>query len=253
MKILILDIETSYIVGAVWGVYEQNVVSVLQDQYILGVGYAWNHLEGVHWKGLPDFPLYKKDKKSDKALVAHIVSLLDEADVVVAHNGIQFDIRKINGRILYHNIAQPSHYNVLDTKRIATQFGYHSRKLDELSRMLFGERKIKHDGIEMWTSCMADTYHEKAWKDMGKYCKQDVVLLKKLYDRMLGWTKNHPNWNIFRENGTNSCPKCGSGFLQKRGVKYSSLRKYQTYFCTSCRGWSSKDIIEQRTKTLKPI
>ncbi len=36
-----------------------------------------------------------------------------------------------------------------------------------------------------------------AWKVMEKYNKQDVLLLEKVYDRLLPWIKSHPNHHLF--------------------------------------------------------
>lgn len=100
-----LDIETSYIVGAVWQMWDTSVAQTLQDPYILGFGYAWNHLEQVHWVGMADFPAsFKRDNTDDKQVVKVLHKLLTEADVIVAHNGIAFDVKKIKGRFLVHGL-----------------------------------------------------------------------------------------------------------------------------------------------------
>lgn len=233
MKILHLDIETSYLIGAVWGMWEQNVATTIQDPYILGFGYAWNHLEGVYWVGMSDFALYKKDHTSDKLVVKELHRLLNEADVVVAHNGKAFDVKKIQGRFLFHRFSPPSSFKVVDTKLVAKQFGYPSNKLDELGRVLLGERKVKHDGIDLWTRCMAKKVDTEAWKQMETYCKQDVVLLKKLYNLMLPWITNHPNWNVYSDMPP-SCTNCGSGLIVKDGQDYTRTTVVQQYRCKRC-------------------
>lgn len=248
MKVLHLDLETAYTIGAVWGMWEQDVASVLQDSYILGVGYSWNHLSQVHWKGLPDFPLYKKDKKNDKELMKFILELLNEADAVVAHNGRAFDTRKINGRLFYHELPPPKPYHIIDTKVQSKQFGFISNKLDELARMTLGERKMKNDGIDLWTRCMSDKYDKEAWEQMEKYCKKDVILLKRYYKRMLGWVKGHPNWNLDADRDQ-SCPNCGSYHRQKRGTQQyegtTLTTIYQRFSCNECGKWYRGGVIKR--------
>src|SRR5882762_5134241 len=91
-KILFYDLETSYTVGAVWGLYKQNVAAVLRDPYILTVAWKWGDEKIVHVKSLRDFKLYKKDKKNDRDIVEFIrKELFDKADIIVAHNGNSFD------------------------------------------------------------------------------------------------------------------------------------------------------------------
>ena len=234
MRILHLDLETSYIIGATFGLWDTNIAQTLQDPYILGYGYSWNHLDEVHWVGMSDFPsFYKKDHTNDKLVVKELHKLVNEADVIVAHNGKSFDVKKTKGRFLYHGFEPPSSFQVVDTKLVAKQFGFPSNKLDELGRLLLGERKIKHDGIELWTRCMAKKIDEEAWKQMGDYCKQDVILLKKLYKRMLPWIDNHPNWNVY-EDRPDSCTNCGSGWIKKDGQSYTRTTVRQQYRCKGC-------------------
>lgn len=238
MKKLYVDIETSYIIGAVWQMWDTSVATTIQDPYILGFGYSWDHLEGTYWVGMSDFPsFYRKDHTNDKLVVKELHKLLTEADVVVAHNGKAFDVKKIKGRFLFHGMNPTSPFKVVDTKLVAKQFGFPSNKLDELGRVLLGERKIKHEGIEMWTRCMDKRIDTEAWKQMGDYCIQDVVLLKKLEHRMAPYNDSHPNWNA-HEDIPDSCSKCGSAQLRKEGFDYTRTTKVQMYTCKRCGGWS---------------
>jgi hypothetical protein len=238
MKILHVDLETAYIVGAVWQMWDTSVAQTLQDPYILGFGYAWNHIDKVHWVGMSDFPSsYKKDHTNDKQIMLVLHKLIEEADVIVAHNAKAFDVKKIKGRFMFHGLSPTSPFKVVDTKLVAKQFGFPSNKLDELSRVLLGERKMKHEGIELWTRCMDKKIDVAAWKMMGDYCKKDVILLKRLYQRMLPWVENHPNWNAYEELEM-ACTKCGSAQIKKEGFDYGKTTKVQMYSCRKCGGWS---------------
>lgn len=239
MRICHLDLETSYLVGATWGMWQQDVVTVLQDPYILGFGYSWNHLEGTHWIGMSDFPAYyKKHPNDDKLVVKALHKIFEEADVIVAHNGKAFDVKKSKGRFLIHGLTPPSFYKVVDTKTVAKQFGYPSNKLDELGRTLLHERKIRHDGIDLWTRCMAKKLDLEAWQKMADYCKQDVILLKRLYNLMLPWIDNHPNWNVYSDTPP-SCTNCGSGRLRQKGYRYNVTTRQQRFQCGKCGKYSS--------------
>jgi DNA polymerase III epsilon subunit-like protein len=162
---------------------------------VLGIGWKWAHEKQVHWIGQNETSTFAKDKINDFEVIRVAWELLDEADVVIAHNGKQFDIKKLNTRFLLHGLTPPAPYAVLDTKLIARRyFGFTSNKLDELSRQLDKERKLTHTGKKLWFDCMEGD--EKAWRLMGKYCKQDVLLLEKKYKSFLPWTEQHPNWNL---------------------------------------------------------
>ena len=243
MKILHVDIETAYTIGAVWQIYDTNVAQQLQDEYVLGFGWAWEHLKQVHWLGLPDFPgQYKKDHRCDKELMKALRKLLEEADVVVAHNGRSFDVRKIKGRMLINKLPPLPPFAVIDTKIEARKFGFVSNKLDDLARRLFGERKLKHDGIELWTRCMDRKYDKAAWEQMATYCKKDVVLLKRLYRELLPWMQNHPDWNVY-EGFKGACRNCGSHNVVRCGhrYQYTQRRRYQQYTCRGCGAYNRGD------------
>jgi hypothetical protein len=231
VKELLADIETAYTVGAVWGYFEQNVASVLEDEYILGIGYSFRHEKTVHWKGLPDFPLYKTDPKNDHDLIVFIADLIDGVDTVIAHNGRAFDMKKIRARMLYHGLQPLNEPRIVDTKvEVKKKFNFISNKLDELSRQLLGERKVKHSGIDLWTRCQSEKYDAGAWKEMGTYCKQDVVLLGKLYDLIRPWMDNPPNWNLHGERPP-CCPACGYPVFYKHGLRRNMTTTQQKYKC----------------------
>ena len=109
-KLLFLDIETAPIIGAVWKLYEDNVIWVERDTHLLMFSYKWGHEQSVKTCCLPDFPRYKRSKYDDKDLCRILHNLLDEADIVVAHNGDAFDVKKINARLIVNGFGPPSPY-----------------------------------------------------------------------------------------------------------------------------------------------
>lgn len=75
-----------------------------------------------------------------------------------------------------------------------------------------------------------------AWGRMEKYNIQDVLLLEKLYYKLLPWIKSLPNRNV--EADSHVCPSCGGKHLQKRGLNQTITASYQRYQCKSCGSWS---------------
>lgn len=243
MKILTLDIETSYTTGAVWGIWEQNVAETLEDWFVLGIGYKWKHWGKAEWKGLPDFPLYKKQPHNDKELMKFAHALINEADVVVTQNGISFDMKKLRMRFLYHGLPPIQEPKQVDTKRILKKhFAFNSNKLDEVARQLFNDRKLKHPGIEMWTGCMKGD--EKSWALMAKYCKKDVLLTEKLYETLLPYIDNHPNWNLYGDR-PDCCPNCAHPLIRKSGFRYNVSTVQQKYVCGRCKHIFSGESVKR--------
>ena len=232
-KILFLDLETSPSLGWVWAKWQTNVIDFKTDWYVLSVAWKWADESRIHVLGLDDFPRFKQDREDDKPLMKILWKLLDEADIVIAHNGDSFDLPKANTRFLTHKLNPPTPYKTIDTLKIARKvFMFDSNKLDDLGRYLGIGRKIPHTGFHLWRGCMNG--EPEAWAKMKKYNQHDVELLEKVYYIMRAWDKNHPNVN---QGNLEACPKCGSQKIQRRGFSYTLLRRKQRYQCRECLGW----------------
>lgn len=235
-KILIYDIETSPNLGFIWGKYEQDVIEYVSEWHMLCFAYRWLGENKTHVVALPDFGLYKKDPSNDLELIKVLYSLFDEADVLIAHNGDRFDQKKSQARFIYHGMTPPSPYKQVDTLKVAKQhFSFNSNKLDDLGQHLGLGRKVTTGGFALWKGCMDGNM--KAWEKMKKYNKQDVVLLEKVYKKMLPWITNHPSLALM-DGRPSSCPRCGSSKIHRSGKKvYTKVSSAQRYRCYDCGGW----------------
>ncbi len=235
LRVLLFDCETSANLSYTWGKYEQNVIAFEQEWIILSIAYKWLDEDEIHVHALPDFPLYKKDKDSDKELVGKLWEVMNEADVIIGHNARKFDVKKANSRFVINGYGPPSPAKVVDTLCMARKyFGFNSNKLNDLGQTLGLGEKVETGGFKLWRSCMAGDL--KAYKLMKKYNAQDVALLEKVYLKLRTWDTGHPNLGILNEE--DACHKCGSMNTQKRGYSYTKLCRYQRIFCMDCRSWS---------------
>lgn len=243
-KVLVFDIETSPNLGYIWGKWQQDVIRFEREWYVLCFGYKWLGERKTNVVALPDFRGYKKDPENDYHVVKALWELFDEADIVIAHNGDAFDIKKMNMRFLTHGLPPPSPYKSIDTYKVARKyFKHNSLKLDDLGKLLGVGQKADTGGFDTWLGCMRGD--PAAWARMTKYNKQDVVLLEKVYYALRPWMDNHPGINLI-EGVLNGCPKCGSTKLQRRGtLKTTKSLVYQRYQCQNCFGWSQARVAER--------
>lgn len=247
-KILYYDIETAPNLSFVWGHYEQNVIMHEREWYMLCVSYRWEHEKKSHVTSLVDFPAaYKKDPENDFHVVKKLWDLFNEADIVIAHNGDKFDMRKANARFVAHGLGPVSPVKAVDTLKVARRyFMFNSNKLDHLGAHLGVGRKAPTGGFETWAGCMRGDMAQ--WKSMIKYAKQDVDLLRSVYMKLRPWMTNHPNLNVF--DSSEGCPTCGSTNLQKRGVKTTQVSVYQQFQCNDCKSYSRERLAD--TTAVKP-
>jgi DNA polymerase elongation subunit (family B) len=237
-KILLLDIETAPILGYAWGIREVDLIHVIEPTYILCYAYKWLDKPTVHTRALCDFRGYKRNRKSDKALVQSLWDILDEADVVIAHNGDAFDIKKINSRFAVHGLAPPTPYKSIDTLKISrAAFKFDSNKLDNIGRYLEVGNKLPHTGVHLWLGCMNGD--RASWKMMKDYNAQDVRLLEAVYEQLKPWAKNHPILTAITPRKNTSCPVCLSSDVQSRGFNIAKFKKTPRFQCQPCGHWFS--------------
>lgn len=234
MKVLILDIETAPNIAYVWAAWKQNIYQKqwVKKSHIMSFAAKWLHHDEV---------MYKENRKEDDAvLVKELFNLLDEADIVVAHNGKKFDIPMIIGRGVVHQYKPPSPFFVVDTCVVARQeLRLVSNSLANLCEELNLPLKQDHEkfpGFELWLECLRG--NDEAWEEMKDYNVADIVSLEALYLRLLPYMKHHPNVSTFIEGEVVECPKCSSKDNEKRGTyRTKSGLTYQRFRCKSCGGW----------------
>jgi hypothetical protein len=164
-------------------------------------------------------------------LAMELWQLLDQADLVVAHN-IAFDSKKATARFIYHSFPPPSPYQTFCTLKAARKYAaFTSNKLDDLGQHLSIGRKVKHQGIHLWLGCMNGD--PKAWARMKAYNEQDVRLLHRVYLRLAPYATNHPNLTFFTGK-TNDCPVCQSDHTKRAGWAYVRTGKRQRMECLEC-------------------
>ena len=247
-KVLVFDLENSPLISYNWGIWEQNAIEVKEDWYILCFAYKWLGEKKTHIVALPDFKGYEKDKKNDYYVVKELWKLFNEAEIIIAHNGDAFDIKKANARFIQHELEPPTFYKTVDTLKIARQhFKFNSNRLDDLGRYFKLGRKLAHTGKHLWFGCMEG--NKSSWSLMKRYNIQDVVLLEKVYYKLRGWAKTQPNMNLTLGTYTN-CPVCGSEHIQRRGYRPTLTAIYRAYKCVNC-GKNFQGDIEKRPKPYK--
>jgi DNA polymerase elongation subunit (family B)/predicted RNA-binding Zn-ribbon protein involved in translation (DUF1610 family) len=229
MKILLLDIETAPNTAHVWGLWNQNVSinQLMESSYVM----CW----AAKWLGKKEIMFDSIIENTHANMIKGIKKLLDECDAVIHYNGSKFDIPTLNKEFLLLGLTPPSPYKEIDLLRTSrSKFKFPSNKLDYVAQALKVGKKTAHHGHDLWLQCM--TKDKKAWAIMKKYNKNDVVILEKVYEKMLGWIKPHPNHNEYTDKTV--CPSCGKDNLHKRGMTCNTKYVFQRYQCQNCGRWS---------------
>lgn len=209
------------------------------------------------WLGKEDVTYEDVSNQSEKQMLEKMFKLLDEADIVVAHNGDKFDLPHIQGRGLVLGLKPPAPYKTVDTVKVARdQFNFPSNSLEYLCKVLNLKNKKdghkKFPGFELWLGVLAN--NPEAWDEMREYNIMDILALEELYLMMRPWMNKHPNVGVYAEEAEKHlCPKCGSEHIHWRGYAYTNVGKYHRFQCNDCGGWGKTRHILQPVDVRKKL
>jgi uncharacterized protein YprB with RNaseH-like and TPR domain len=240
---LFFDIETSPNVGLFWqSGYKLTIPheNIIQERAIICVCWKWAGETRVHslsW-----------DDGCDKELLETFVPIMHIADEVVTQNGDKFDIPWLRTRCMKHQVPMAPHIVSIDTKKEAERgFYFNSTSLAYMGRFLDLGSKAPTGGFNLWKQVLLGN-DPKALRKMVRYCKQDVVLLEKLWDRMNPYVraKSHAGAT------TRDCPECGSAkvVVNKRRLTAAGYRKLSLQ-CTECGKYHT--VAESRWERPKAV
>ncbi len=253
-KILFLDIETAPAISAHWAMFKQNIgpVQVIRDWYILCYAAEWldnsKIITDAIWKHRKE---YKEDMYNDRTVVQGVKDLINQADIVVAHNGDDFDLKKIKTRMLFHRMPPYKPIKTVDTLKVARyNFGFMSNSLEHILRTMKLGHKKEHCGFGMWDGAMNGRKRDQI--DMLRYNVVDTKKLKEAYKLMLPYMERHPNVNLYAQViDREACPNCGSSDVQARGRVPAIVRLYQQFQCQDCKRWFRSHQAIKDTKKKK--
>lgn len=225
-KILIFDIETSPLTVYTWGLWNQNISlgQILEDWYVICWSAKWLNEDKI---------LNALGERFEEAdVISELWEMLDQADIVVAHNAKKFDVKKMNAKFIEYDLGQPSYYKVVDTLQIAKgNFAFTSNKLDYITKLLDGIGKHKTD-FSLWKGCM-DGDQDKM-NEMQAYCDQDVRELESIYLQLRSWDSSHPSFGMYNDLDEAQCNVCGCTDLEEVSVYTTGTSRFPVYQCQDC-------------------
>lgn len=227
-NILIFDIETAPIEVMTWGLFDQNmgINQIMNDWFMLCWSAKWLYEKKIHRAKVTPKEAVNKD---DSRITEELWHMLDKADIVIAHNGFSFDVKKANARFLKHNLPKPGYFKILDTLKVAKkEFNLTSYKLDFICSYLGLNRKKDTGGFQLWVDCCKGD--KKALDKMSRYCNNDVKILEEVYLELRPYIDNHPNLELYQEE-EGACPNCGSHNYIEKGTYKTQKRVYTSYRC----------------------
>jgi hypothetical protein len=236
VKTIFWDIETSLQLVSVFQLGNNDWIdpsSLVTERYIICASWRVEGEEKVNTVSVLDDPKrYKNDPHDDFFVVSTLRDVLAEADCLVGHNSDSFDLPYLNTRIIYHGLKPLPPMSSVDTYKVSkSKFKFNSNKLDYIAKYLkVGKKLSTTPGL--WMKVLKGD--KNAIKQMIVYNKHDVVILEKVFKKLIPYIPNYLNRELF---GGVGCPRCGSHKVQSRGYHRAISRVYRRFQCQKCFGW----------------
>jgi len=229
-RILIIDIETAPFLAYTFRRWKANIgqENVEKEGYILCYAAKWFGDDNIIFSRV-------QEPESDFEIVKEMKTLIDQADIVVAHNAVKFDMPTIATRMLFHGMTPFAPHKVVDTLKIAKQqFRFPSNSLESIAAYLgLNEQKMKHSGFGLWKRVMQ--MDEEAWNEMEEYNIQDILVLEKVYEKLRSWDKFAPNMALYKGSVLPRCVVCASDKLENLDkLSHTALSSFHTMRCKCC-------------------
>jgi predicted PolB exonuclease-like 3'-5' exonuclease len=244
-KRLYFDLELSKALFWAWGTGKQflSADQLIEPQKIISLHWSWEDEEEVHNM---DWGL---DKQCDKAIVKKIIKLFDQADEIVAHNGRKFDLKKVYGRAMFHNVKMASdyHHKMLDTMLMVKSVAYlPSYSLKFCCKHFNLPLKLSSGGSETWDLVQ---FHkdQKALDHLLHYGDGDIVSMKALFHYIRPYTKHKTHYAVLRGDEKFNCPECGklSHYKQMRTTAAGTIQHRMQ--CSDRKGCRTQFTINNKT------
>ena len=159
---------------------------------------------------------------------------MDQADIVIAHNGKRFDVPKNEFKI--HSCWTTPNFSLYSDryKRSCSQTIWFLVQINLTLQPGYFNIEHKDDtDFDLWKRCIAGD--QEALDYMETYNRKDVLILEQVYLKLRPWIKNHPNIGLYLEEDNMVCPTCGSNHLvEDNTFHYTSVNKYKVMRCIDC-------------------
>jgi DNA polymerase elongation subunit (family B) len=232
-KVLLLDLESTPSIVAAFQRFNVNISPshvIEENNNLISICYKWLGEKKIH--KLVQTPT-EAINRSDLRLIAEFYDVIEEADVIVAHNCSNFDWPLFKTRCLFHDFPPPKNVKIIDTLKIARSLKFPSNKLESIANYLNLTRKIDNEGIKLWLDCMRGD--KKALKTILDYNEGDIVTLEEAYLKLRAYDLLPVNLGLFTNTDEVVCKVCASTDLTKTGNSvYTTVSEFEEVVCNDC-------------------
>jgi hypothetical protein len=251
-KILMFDLESTPSITATFGRFKVNVgldAVIEEGGWLLSIAWKFLGEDKVHSAALTPEEAISRD---DSRLVAILYELFEEADFVMAHNLLQFDLPLFKTRLIVNFFPPAKTVKPIDTLQIAKKLKFNSNRLNGLAQELGLTKKVENDGMPLWLGCMRG--EQKHLDKMQAYNEGDIVTLEQVYLALRAFDAKSPSQALYHDDDKVRCGVCGSEDVEHTGHSvYTAASEFKEIKCNSCgkRSRTRTNLMSQlKRKTL---
>lgn len=142
-------------------------------------------------------PRWKTRRSDDSDIIEAIRSHLEKYDVVVAHNGLKFDLPFIRTRIAKWRLDPLKELKIVDPVQLArNKLRMSFNSLDRLAEFLGVNSKTDVSG-DLWVRAALDG-DRRAMTYITTHCVQDVLTLDRIVDAVKNYSTAFNAWGSGR-------------------------------------------------------
>ena len=134
------------------------------------------------------------DKCSDRRLLVTVLNELTKYDILIGHNIASFDLNWLYSRAMYYGLYMPKSWVYYDTYQVSKTLAIKATRKSLLHLgSYFGIEEQKTSVLEdEWSMVRSGikAEHVDAVENIVDHCNKDVVLNRKLFDRLWKYDNN---------------------------------------------------------------
>lgn len=223
------------------------------------VCWSWYHEDEIHAAA-------EWDKGGRNAFLRRVHSVMEQADIIVTHNGANADEpwlladftiprKGAPGVKHFRRLPELPPYKTVDTLKVLRSKRYKGidyKGLGAITEIIGIPTKTDVYDYRVMDAAVAGDV--EARERLTEYCKGDVAAERFLYDWARPGIPNHPHLYVEGEGTLLVCNRCGSSETIDTAKRYmAQVMSYQMFRCANCTGYRRLSWEPERMSAVRGV
>lgn len=146
-----------------------------------------------------EYEPWKQGRRADDGpLLRDILSCMEDADILIAHNGLKFDLPFLRTRAVVHGLPPVNFQKIIDPVQLARQhFRFPSNSLNSISHVIGTQAEKTPLRPETWQRATMNG-DKDAMNEIVAHCIADVDVLEEICWKLRGYVRTIDKAGSFR-------------------------------------------------------